>query len=524
MKTIDPSVSSFEKLIISDNIYIDKTKYIYNLIVSGPTYYFFSRPRRFGKSLTISTLEKIFEGRKDLFKGLAIEKTDYDWQEFPIIHIDWTTITFESVKDLKEQIKDTLFDIAKKYSVNISEKLSYNLYLKKLIVELSKINKVVILIDEYDSILTNNVNSSMIEEILNVLRGFYNVIKALGENLRLCFITGVTKFSKVGIFSSMNNLTDISLTEYYSTMLGYTQQELEFYFKDYIELGAKKLDLTSSEYIERLKDNYDGYCFYPNTLKVYNPVSINNFFSNGGKDFKNFWISTGGTTKLLFDIAKKSKFDLTKDLKEPVSEDFISSLDIVQIYQKASKSNAFKSLLFQTGYLTIKDSNDSNSFYYLDFPNKEVSSSFCNGLLPLYLNNDREEIIFPLLFEFENANIEKAMEILKSNYAKISHNLLKLNKESTFVSFFLGFMYSYKADILNEEETNKGRIDAVLKTKKYIYIIEFKLNQSSDVAIKQIKEKKYYEKYLNDDREIHLLGINFSTKEKNIKDWREERV
>ena len=382
----------------------------------------------------------------------------------------------------------------------------------------------IILIDEYDSILTDNANNPHIEEILDTLRVFYKVIKAQCSKVHFCFITGVTKFSKAGIFSTMNNLTDISLTEKYSNMLGYTQKELEFYFNDYIDKGAKDLNITKEEYLFRLKDNYDGYCFYPNTEKVYNPVSINNFFSNGGKDFDNYWVSTG-RSKMLFDIAKKSKFDLTSNLKEPISRDFMKSLDIVEISQNDSDVDVFKSLLFQSGYLTIKGTNEDSSFYYLDFPNKEVSSSFSSDLLPLYLENgNREKIISPLLLEFEKGNIEKAMEILKSSYVKISHNLLKLEKESTFVGFFLGIMLSYKCDILNEEETNLGRIDAVLKTKKYIYIIEFKLNQSSEKAIKQIKEKKYFEKYLNDGREIHLLGINFSTKEKNIKDWKHEQI
>ncbi len=277
MKRIDTGNSSFEKLITKDNLYVDKTKYLYNLFADDGTYYFLSRPRRFGKSMTLSTLEAIFKGRRELFKGLYIDSTDYDWKEYPVIHINFSEIDSETPAELKAQIKETIFDIAEKYGIEINKRLQYNRALKALIESLAERERVVILIDEYDSPLTNNIDSDNIEEIRKDLRGFYFIIKAEDAYIRFCFITGVTKFSKVSIFSAMN-LMDISSLDEYSSALGYTQDELELYFAEHINDGIKKSGVTREEYLASLKYWYDGYHFTARGEAVYNPVSIGSFF------------------------------------------------------------------------------------------------------------------------------------------------------------------------------------------------------------------------------------------------------
>ncbi len=240
MKDIIVENSSFETLIEGNYLYVDKTRYLYDLLTRGGSYYFISRPCGFGKSLTLSTLEAIFKGKRELFKGLYIDSMDYDWKEYPVIHIDFSELDSKNPQELETQLKETLLDIAEKYGIEINQKLQYNRVLKALIVGLAEKEKVVVLIDEYDSPLTNNINSEKLEEIRNVLRGFYSVLKAQDRNMRMCFITGVTKFSKLSTFTGMNNLMDISVMDDYSSLFGYTQEELEKYFAEYIEDGAKK--------------------------------------------------------------------------------------------------------------------------------------------------------------------------------------------------------------------------------------------------------------------------------------------
>ena len=239
MKAIDPSNSIFEDLISRENLYVDKTKYLYNLITDRKKYHFLSRPRRFGKSLTLSTLDAIFRGKKELFKGLYIDSTDYDWKEYSVIHINFSEIKFKSADELEKKILNMLLKIARRNCVEVPDEYAYDEVLKYIIEELSEKEKVAILIDEYDSPLNNYVKSDDIEEIRDVLRGFYSVIKASDAYIHFCLITGVTKFSKMSIFSAMNNLIDISMAEEYSTAFGYTQKELEDNFAEYIEAGIK---------------------------------------------------------------------------------------------------------------------------------------------------------------------------------------------------------------------------------------------------------------------------------------------
>ena len=525
MKGIVTGVGSFESLIRGGYLYVDKTKYLYELVTRPSMYYFLSRPRRFGKSLTLSTFEAIFKGKRDLFKGLYLDSTDYDWKEYPVIHMDFSCIHFDAVEGLKCQIKNSLLEIAAQYKITIPSNYEYNEVLIVLISQLAEKEGVVVLIDEYDSILTNSINDEHIEDIRNVLRGFYSVLKSQSANIRMCFITGVTKFSKMSIFSSMNNLTDISMNEKYATMLGYTQQELEYNFADYIDAGVQKKKTTREKYLEDVKTWYDGYCFAPETESVYNPVSVGSFFSEGGKIFTNYWISTGGMPYILTEVAKRVHFDISFDTKLEVPSSVLKGVDLIQMVKTEVNKDNFLALLYQSGYLTIKSAELIGGSYLitLDYPNKEVKEGLNEILLPLYLGTKAGAFKGQRVLKlFYNGNVDAAMTSLSTIYASIPYNELVFNAENVWHASFLSMLTLMGAEIVAEEPTNVGRIDAVITCPKYIYIIEFKFNQSAEVAIAQIRSKKYWEKYLNKGKEIHLLGINFSTEQKNIAQWKDE--
>ncbi len=527
VKKIETGNSSFEKLITKDNLYVDKTGYLYDLLTDGGTYYFLSRPRRFGKSLTLSTLEAIFKGKRDLFKGLYIESTDYDWKEYPVIHIDFSRCARTSSDEVKVWINKKVMSIASSYGVKLNEDDGYDINLDLLITELAERNKVVVLIDEYDSLLTNNINNKELEEIRLALRGFYSILKGQGENIRMCFITGVTKFSKMSIFSAMNNLMDISVMDDYSSLFGYTQEELEKYFAEYIEDGAKKNGVTREEYLGKLKYWYDGYRFTVKGEAVYNPVSIGSFFCMGGMNFMNYWIQTGGMTMLLAEVAKRVKFDVSVTEETRISMEKLHTVDIIQMAQTEVSRYNFLSLLYQTGYLTIKEAVPVMGSYLitLGYPNEEVEKGLNEILLPAYLGSaSRSFDSLVLLDYFDMGNVCEAMKTLISIFAAIPYYELVFDRESAWHAGFVCMMNILEADIIAEAPTNKGRIDCVLKCPGLIYIIEFKFDQSADNAIEQIKEKKYYEPYLKDRKPLHLLGINFSTEEKNIVEWKEETL
>ncbi len=525
MKDIITGNSSFEVLINGGYLYVDKTKYLYELIKNTGTYYFLSRPRRFGKSLTLSTLEAIFKGKRELFKDLYIDSTNYDWKEYPVIHLDFSTCIGDSSSDISDWINRKIIDIGISYGVKLSEEAKYNYNLDKLITELAKREKVVVLIDEYDSILSNNINSENLEEIRSTLRGFYSVLKAQAANIRMCFITGVTKFSKVSIFSAMNNLTDISMNENYATMLGYTQKELEQYFATYIDRAVISRETTREKLLENIKTWYDGYLFAPEEETVYNPVSVGSFFMNGGKVFKNYWISTGGMPYILIEVAKRVQFNISQEKEFEVSLDSLESPDLIQMVKTDINLDNFLSLLYQTGYLTIHNSELVGDSYLitLGYPNKEVKKGLNEILLPLYLGSKSSSFQgIKLLKLFNDGKVDEAMANLSSIYASIPYYELVFNAENACHASFLCMMNLMGADIIAEQPTNIGRIDAVITCSKYIYIIEFKFTQSADVAIGQIRQNRYFEKYLAAGKEIHLLGINFSTEQKNIVEWKEE--
>lgn len=396
-----------------------------------------------------------------------------------------------------------------------------------MIDKLGEKEDVVVLIDDFDSPLINSINSDKLEEIRKVLRGFYSILKASDAYMHFCLITGVTKFSKVSIFSTMNNLTDISAMDRYSSAFGYTQDELEHYFAEYIEDGVRKNGTTREKYLSTLKYWYDGYRFTAGGESVYNPVSIGSFFCEGGMSFKNYWIQTGGMTMLLSEVAKRVKFDISLREERKISEEKLHTVDIVQMVQTEVSRYNFLALLYQTGYLTIKEAVPVMGRFLikLGYPNEEVENGLNEILLPTYLGTGAENFDQLVIKNyFASGQVDEAIETLSSIFSSIPYYELVFDSESAVYAGFLCMMNILEADILPEVPTNKGRIDCVLRCPNDIYIIEFKFNQSADDAIAQIKSRKYYEPYLKERKAIHLLGINFSTEEKNIIEWKDEVI
>lgn len=529
MKRIITSISSFESLRESGALYVDKTAYLYDLVSDAPGMYFCSRPRRFGKTLTISTLESLFRGKRELFRDLAIDSLDYDWKSYPVLHIDFGKCQAKNSDEIERWINFTLNRIASEYGLVIDENEKYYQNMTTLIEELAKTSKVVIMVDEYDKILSSNIYNSCVEAMRDVIRGFFEVIKASYGSIRFVFITGVTKYAKVSVFSSMNNLNDISMDERYSCLFGYTQKELETNFAEYIALGCSKAGMEKTAYLEKLKNQYDGYRFAVGGETVYNPVSIGMFFSRGGTSFDNYWVDTGNM-KLLMDLSRKVKFDIDSSLEEPLDITDLTSFDIIGMAKSNVGIPQLKSLLLQSGYLTITGSEDGYSLM-TDFPNAEVRSSFASRLMNIYTGVDSDVSYSPerILIAFKNGNTEKAIAVIKSIFASVPYNLEATRSEADYHAMFHCMMKAVGADLNSEVATNKGRIDAVLKTPNHIYVIEFKKDKSSQVALAQIKEKEYQDQYRawkNEmpQKRIHLLGINFSTEKRNIDEWIEETL
>lgn len=516
MKRITSSVYTFENIIRDHFLYVDKTEYIWKLIVPPQEMYFLSRPRRFGKSLLVSTLKAIFEGRRELFDGLAISKKEYDWKPYPVIHFDMGNCSAKTPKALEGFIEDRLCDIAAEHGVTLRGQSNATRF-ESLISALGKQEKVVILIDEYDKPILNNVTNPEADAILSVLKGFYSTVKTCEDLERFVFITGVTKFCHVSLFSDLNNLTDITMRSDYATMFGYTQSELEHYFSDRIKATAQAQKISEEELKRKLKAWYDGYCFEETSETVYNPVSIAKFFENDGK-FDNYWFATG-TPSFLMELAKKTDFNFEDAVSKAVPGVTFDAFEIPNIDPVT--------LLLQTGYLTIKSSEIrfNKRWFWLDFPNEEVAESFSTYLLNSYVGRTQREVgsfSADLATAFLEGNLNQARKVLEAFFAGVPYTTHK-KSEATFQSIFYAIFRLLGFNIEAESCTNDGRIDAVVQTEDHIYLFEFKLDKD-DSALSQIKEKEYFKKYLLTPKKITLIGVNFDSKKGQLIDWQTEDV
>lgn len=517
MKDITSSVYNFEDLIQGNFLYVDKTEYIWQLIKPAKEMYFLSRPRRFGKSLTVSTLKAVFEGKKELFQGLAIYDKPYDWKPYPVIHLSFGD--YNPINDTIERIDAYLFDkirMAAKYlAVDLPEAQDASSAFGKLIDIASAKANVVILVDEYDKLILDNISKPNIKDIQQCLKGFYSVLKDRNDKERFLFVTGVSKFCHVSLFSDLNNLTDITMDARYATMFGYTQEELEANFTDKISSLANGQDIVSFK--AKIKEWYNGFRFHKNAKTVYNPVSLAKFFESNG-EFNNYWFSTG-TPSFLMELAKQKNFDFESSLKEPVPQITFNAFEIDNIDPLT--------LLLQTGYVTIKGTEErfGETWYYLDFPNTEVTSAFSAYILNSYAGKTQTDGV-RFVSEFATSlvkndlkRLRKAMEVF---FAGIPYDVHK-KQEATFQGIFFSVFRLLGVYIEAESETNDGRIDAVVQTPKAIYIFEFKLD-NDPTALSQIKEKEYFKKYLLDERDIYIIGVNFDSVKGNLVGWADEKL
>lgn len=512
----------FEVLRSNDYLYVDKTKYVYDLITTSRVL-FLSRPRRFGKSLLVSTFESVFRNKKELFDGLYIkEQTNYDWQEYPVIKLDMSAIpcSGENIKDFKKYLNAALGDIAENYQVTLEVDSAPERNFSVLINQLRKKTQkpVAILIDEYDAPLIKNISDEQKAiDAQEILKNFYSVMKSEDAHIKFLFLTGVSKFAKVSVFSGLNNLKDLGKDAKYAALLGYTQNELEGYFADRIEQLAQKENKTVSEILEKIKYWYNGYQFNENSDKVYNPFSTIYLFDT--QTFSNYWFESG-TPTFLIDLMKKNQYNLDEIENIWVGQEVFSVFDI--------KNMSIEPLLVQTGYLTIVDYSierkdyDEKITYKLYYPNGEVKNSFLKYLSAQYSSVPVERIdtyIEKIREYLETKNIESLIKELNIFYTNIPYDV-QLNYEKYYQGIFYVILKLLGISIEVEIHTNDGSIDAVIHTDDKIYIIEFKLGKTADKALAQIHKKNYAEKYQNQNKELILLGINFDMEKRKINDWK----
>ena len=515
MKDLTSSVYSFENLINGNFLYVDKTEYIWQLIRPANAMYFLSRPRRFGKSLTLSTLKAVFEGKKELFKGLALYDKPYDWKTHPVIHLDMANCDIQTPEELSEYLNDLLTNIASSFDLNLRGELLTTRF-ENLISDIAKLGSIVLLVDEYDKPILNNITDPKVKEILQVLKGFYSNIKKAGNDLRFAFITGVSKFCHVSLFSDLNNLTDITMDARYATMLGYTQEELEENFGD--RIAALAGDRSIDEFKDEIKAWYNGYRFHSSSATVYNPVSLAKFFESGG-EFNNYWFSTG-TPSFLLELIKKQRFNFEEVLNTPVSNFAFDAYEIDRINPLT--------LLLQTGYLTIDSAvkRYGDTVYRLRFPNLEVKGSFetylagyCSGLR----TDQVKDSVYKLADAVTAGDVDGFMKAMKVFFAKVPYDV-HLKDENNFHLLFFSIFMLLGISIEAESRTNEGRIDAVASNEGFVFVFEFKLDKTRELALDQIKERDYCRRYMNSGKKIFLVGVNFDMERGQIQDWTSQAV
>lgn len=505
-------IQNFEKLRKGNYIYIDKTELIYQLVTTGD-YYFLSRPRRFGKSLLLSTLEAYFLGKKELFEGLAIEKLEEDWIQYPVIHLDLNAKKFDTVEDLIRLVDRQLLVYEAEYGSSSADQTIDDRFFTLLRLAYKKTGqRVVILIDEYDKPMLQALdNDELQNEYRNILKAFYGVMKSMDGYIRFAFLTGVTKFGKVSVFSDLNNLNDISMWEPFVSVCGINEEELHTHFEDDIHALASAEQMTYEEACAELKECYDGYHFVENSPGIYNPFSLLNTFFK--RKFGSYWFETGTPTYLV-NLLKRSHYNLYNMAHTETDSDVLNSID--------SASRNPIPVIYQSGYLTIKGYNKMFGIYRLGFPNKEVEEGFIKYLLPFYTNVNKVDTTFQVMKfvqEVTAGDYNAFFRRLQSLFADTPYELvrdLELHYQNVLfiVCKLIGFY------VKAEYHTSEGRIDLVLQTDRFIYIMEFKLDGTTDKALQQIEEKDYALPFASDPRKLFKIGINFSTKTRNISEWK----
>ena len=527
MRTINTSIYDFPRLIEDGYVYVDKTAQLYELAKPGADcIYYLPRPRRFGKSLMISTLKALFQGRRELFRGLAIEKTDWDWEKevYPVLHLDMSKTASSNVADFEEMLSMVVKYLCIEQGVSFDPKASAKVNFLSLLEELpkkSRNGRYVLLVDEYDApiagLLDSDEGRSELPDVRKALHDFYIQAKAHCGDMRFLMVAGVSKFAKTSIFSAFNNPKDLTLDVRAADLLGYTHEEMETYFHEHIQAFADANGETYGQAFAELLRWYDGYQFSPDRLvEVINPVSLGNALSNGV--VRNYWEATAGST-LIYDALKA---------KNAAPVDFAKTLRLKRLDSPDALEAPVEALLYQGGYLTIDRRVDGETAV-LRIPNNEVCDSLYDGYIARLFGRDFE------LDDFEIAAARTAAELaadelgakftalLRTAFAKIPHEWLDKD-EKELKRYFLAFMVFARAEVNSEEQHSLGRPDSVVKTEKAVYIVEFKYNQSAEAALAQCREKRYADAYAADGRRVVYVGVNYNPANRTVDDVKTERA
>ena len=512
-------IQTFDKIREGGYLYVDKTKYIYEVTHPGQ-YVFLSRPRRFGKSLLTSTLEAYFSGRKDLFKGLAIEKLEKEWKQYPVLHFDLSDIKKGTVEDFEDSVNSSLASMEETYGVvKTADNLATRF--KELVERIYKRTgkQVVVLIDEYDApLLTVLHDPERLEKMRTALQSFYSPIKKLDPYLRFVFITGITKFSQLSIFSQLNNLKNISMKPQYAAICGITQEELEDNFQEGIRALGEENEMTSEQVLAKLARTYDGYHFAHKSPGVYNPFSLLSAMDNC--DFDNYWFSTG-TPTFLVNMLKHFHADITKiDGSEAFATDFDQPTENMQ---------SILPLFYQSGYITIKSYDPITDRYTLGYPNEEVKVGLMRILVPYYVHTNTLEAgntVVQMYLALRKDDMDGCLKAMQEFVSTIPYQENTLKDAPTTEGHFTAMLY-VMFSLLNvyvesQVRNAKGRLDILIKTDTSIYVMELKMNGDLDKALRQIDEKDYTIPYQSDGRKVVKVAINFSTEDRTLKAWKIE--
>ncbi len=501
-------IQGFEKIREEEFLYVDKTRQVYDLTHTNQ-YYFLSRPRRFGKSLLLSTIKCYYEGKRELFEGLYMATVEKDWKKYPVLYLDLNTNAYDKPEVLVTKLDKVLSDWEKAYDVPANN-LTLGMRFEEVIKAAHEKTglRTVILVDEYDKPMLQAIGNAELQDAYRAtLKGFYGALKSMDEHIQFAMLTGVTKFGKVSVFSDLNNLKDISMDRRYYDICGITEQELLSNFPTHIDQLAEANNLTHDECVERLRKRYDGYHFEEAVPGVYNPFSVLNTFDR--QKFGSYWFETGTPTYLAY-LLRMHNYNLEQMATCQTSAKVLDSID-------ANSSNPIP-VIYQSGYLTIKDYDEEFGIYQLGFPNQEVESGFVDYLMAYYTPLNDTETAFNIqcfVQDVRAGRTEQFLERLRSLFADTPYELVKdLENHYQNVIWIVAKLMGFYVQA--EYHTRRGRIDLVLKAPKYCYVMEFKLDGTAEEALEQIKDRNYTLPFQLDGQQIIRVGLNFSKEHRNI--------
>lgn len=507
MKKLPIGIQSFEKLRKGDFLYVDKTRLVYDLAHSGGNYFFLSRPRRFGKSLLLSTLKAYFEGRKDLFEGLDVMNLEHDWKQHPVLHLDLNTGDYISVEGLWAMFRRHIEQWEKQYGIVPTQD---DLPMRFVNI-INALNEVVILVDEYDKPLLQTMEDVELQDrFRTILKSMYSVLKTCDAHIRFALLTGVSRFSHVSIFSDLNNLTDITLNNAYAAICGITEEELRTAFAEHISNLAKQQGTTDDDILAQLKNMYDGYHFTASMVDVYNPFSLLNAFYSG--DLTSYWYQSGTPTFLIKRL-ENNHVEILDLSSGKLTANSLADTDSV--------GDNWLALFFQTGYLTIKGYNKITQSYRLGFPNREVEEGFVKSLIPHYTKRNVQQTSSFINGAYEalmSGDPEEFLRQMQIFLAGVPYELVR-DDENYYqtVIYLLCRLIGFYTQA--EYHTSYGRIDMVLQTSDYLYIFEFKIDLPAKVGARQIEERDYALPFASDPRKLFRVAVSFNTEKRNINAW-----